>query len=136
MSLSADLTLIHRTLGAYAGEHCRFRGSTLSCLASSESRGTILTSGGKELEIQLTLYLLKEDLIAAFRSQGYSQEPPVSGDSAVVTADTDAVTADDSTVMPRTGEKITYKEREYRIAQVRAESQDSTLRLELADFRR
>lgn len=136
MSLSRDLSLLHRTMQSYAKNQCRFRGATLPCTATTEWRGTILTSGGKELEIQLTLFILKEDLIAAFFSQTYNTPTSTGAEDSVQTADADTPLSDDATTMPKTGEKIWYKERAYKIGQVRTESADTVYRLELEDVNR
>ncbi len=132
MSLGSDIALLHRTLQTYSPHECTLRGAVVPCTPSTESRGTILASGGKELEIQLTLFILQEDLIAALHSQEAITNPgSVTADDALATADSEELTSDDATCPPRSGEILTYKQRQYRIETVRAESDDTVYRLEL-----
>ncbi len=125
--------MIHSALQANSRRQCTLRGAIIDCTANTESRGTILEIGGKALEVQLTLFIVRAALMAAFST---TTEPAAgTGADSSSTIDSDG-TADNATVWPRVGEIVGYANRKYQISRVTMDSDETAYRLELQDINR
>ena len=123
--LGSDLALGLQTLEYYSPQDVLFRDDTFPCVVGTESRGNLLTVGGKELEVQFTLFIR----IGAIGERGTR----LSTDWWLTTADSTLINADDFTSRPRTGETVRYKGRRYRIGDVRTDNDEGAWRLELTN---
>jgi hypothetical protein len=86
---------------------CEFKGFELPCIPSTERRSSVLSVGGFEEVISLTLILLKSDL-----------PEEVTIDMDTLTADSTLLEADSDTKWPEAGRIITFRRRDYRILSV------------------
>jgi len=96
-----------------------WKGATIPCIPSTETRGTMLEIGGKVLEITLTLRVLRKHFITA--------------DSTLITMDSTLYTMDNDTPTPVAGKKLTFRGRTYRIANAGEDAARAFFKLDLVD---
>jgi hypothetical protein len=96
-----------------------WKGAEVDCVPSSLRYGTVLSVGGFEYSVQLTLYVRKSHWLTV--------------DTTLVTVDSILYTSDNDMVVPVTGRKCTFRGKVYRVVGCRESGPRSHYELDLAD---
>ena len=101
-------------------EHFTWRGTNIPCVASSETRTTVIDTQGNAVEIDFTLFVQIKYLLDA--------------SSTIFTADDTIWTADnDGKPVPLAGRTIVFRGRNYKVIQVKLAGTRSHYALALGD---
>lgn len=106
MSLIADMTRasLSRLRGLLDSPTFTWMGTPVPCVPNTLGVGSIVSDGGYEMTVSLTLYVNRDDFAAA-----------ISADSTLITVDSELYTVDNGTMTPVSGKVITYQGAQRRI---------------------